>query len=73
MMCLSLAGFGLYLRKVFQTENAKWPSYLKSHDLHILLQYVLPTCLHMLRTEDLQEAIYDLVILMRFVSLEGVL
>lgn len=72
MMCLSLAGFRSYLRKAFQIETMKWPSDLKSHDLHILLQYLLPTCLHTLGTEDLLEAIYDLAALMRFVSLEGV-
>ncbi|KAL3694846.1 hypothetical protein R1sor_008497 [Riccia sorocarpa] len=60
-------GFGSYLRKAFTTDKASWPSDLKSHDFHILLQHVLPTCLHGLGTQELREAIYDLSRLMRWV------
>ncbi|KAL3690030.1 hypothetical protein R1sor_016339 [Riccia sorocarpa] len=59
--------FGSYLRKAFTTDKASWPSDLKSHDFHILLQHVLPTCLHGLGTQELREAIYDLSRLMRWV------
>ncbi|KAL3682163.1 hypothetical protein R1sor_000185 [Riccia sorocarpa] len=61
-------GFGSYLKKAFTTDKASWPSDLKSHDFHILLQHVLPTCLHGLGTQELREAIYDLSRLMRWVS-----
>ncbi|KAL3679372.1 hypothetical protein R1sor_022328 [Riccia sorocarpa] len=60
-------GFGSYLRKAFTTDKASWPSDLKSHDFHILLQHVLPTCLHGLGTQELREVIYDLSRLMRWV------
>ncbi|KAL3702571.1 hypothetical protein R1sor_020593 [Riccia sorocarpa] len=58
-------GFGSCLRKGFEKDGPKWPSALKSHDYHILLQYVLPICLQDLGTQDLRDAICDLSVLMR--------
>ncbi|KAL3691388.1 hypothetical protein R1sor_005039 [Riccia sorocarpa] len=60
-------GFGSCLRKGFEKDGPKWPSALKSHDYHILLQYVLPICLQGLGTQDLRDAICDLSVLMRWV------
>ncbi|KAL3696626.1 hypothetical protein R1sor_010702 [Riccia sorocarpa] len=60
-------GFGSCLRKGFEKDGPKWPSTLKSHDYHILLQYVLPICLQGLGTQDLRDAICDLSVLMRWV------
>ncbi|KAL3701030.1 hypothetical protein R1sor_019052 [Riccia sorocarpa] len=60
-------GFGSCLRKDFEKDGPKWPSALKSHDYHILLQYVLPICLQGLGTQDLRDAICDLSVLMRWV------
>ncbi|KAL3689792.1 hypothetical protein R1sor_016101 [Riccia sorocarpa] len=51
----------------FEKDGPKWPSALKSHDYHILLQYVLPICLQGLGTQDLRDAICDLSVLMRWV------
>ncbi|KAL3687700.1 hypothetical protein R1sor_014009 [Riccia sorocarpa] len=44
----------------FEKDGPKWPSALKSHDYHILLQYVIPICLQGLGTQDLRDAICDL-------------
>ncbi|KAL3682319.1 hypothetical protein R1sor_000341 [Riccia sorocarpa] len=60
-------GFGSCLQKGFEKDGPKWPSALKSHDYHILLQYILPICLQGLGTQDLRDAIYDLSVLMRWV------
>ncbi|KAL3679301.1 hypothetical protein R1sor_022257 [Riccia sorocarpa] len=55
---INFTGFGSYLRKAFPNlSKASWPSDLKSHDFHILLQHVLSTCLHGLGTQELREAI----------------
>ncbi|KAL3701020.1 hypothetical protein R1sor_019042 [Riccia sorocarpa] len=59
--------FGSCLRKAFEKDGAKWPATLKSHDYHILLQYVLPIVLQGLGSQDLRDAIYDLSALMRWV------
>ncbi|KAL3692246.1 hypothetical protein R1sor_005897 [Riccia sorocarpa] len=58
--------FGSCLRKAFEKDGAKWPAALKSHDYHILLQYVLPIVLQGLGSQDLHDAIYDLSTLMRW-------
>ncbi|KAL3683527.1 hypothetical protein R1sor_001549 [Riccia sorocarpa] len=60
-------GFGSCLQKAFEKDGAKWPATMKSHDYHILLQYVLPIVLHGLGSQDLRNAIYDLSALMRWV------
>ncbi|KAL3676119.1 hypothetical protein R1sor_026067 [Riccia sorocarpa] len=60
-------GFGSCLRKAFEKDGAKWPAALKSHDYHILLQYVLPMVLQGLGSQDLRDAIYDLSALIRWV------
>ncbi|KAL3697415.1 hypothetical protein R1sor_011491 [Riccia sorocarpa] len=60
-------GFGSCLRKGFEKDGPKWPSALKSHDYHILLQYVIPISLQGLGTQDLRDAICDLSALMRWV------
>ncbi|KAL3675367.1 hypothetical protein R1sor_025315 [Riccia sorocarpa] len=59
--------FGSCLRKAFKDDKPRWPSDLKTHDLHVLLQHILPTCLHGLATEEVRQAIYDLATLMRCV------
>ncbi|KAL3700181.1 hypothetical protein R1sor_018203 [Riccia sorocarpa] len=60
-------GFGSCLRKGSEKDGPKWPSALKSHDYHILMQYVLPICLQGLGTQDLRDAICDLSALMRWI------
>ncbi|KAL3688515.1 hypothetical protein R1sor_014824 [Riccia sorocarpa] len=59
--------FGSCLREAFEKDGAKWHAALKSHDYHILLQYVLPIVLQGLGSQDLRDAIYDLSALMRWV------
>ncbi len=63
-----LTGYGANLRKAFgMEESEKWPRYLKTHDYHRLLQHVLPVAIIGLGSEELEDAIWSLGKLLRWV------
>jgi Domain of unknown function (DUF4218)/Transposase family tnp2 len=61
-------GYGANLRKAFGMEdNHKWPRYLKTHDYHRLLQHILPVAIIGLSSEEVQDALWSLGKLLRWV------
>ena len=61
-------GYGANLRKAFAPEDShKWPRFLKTHDYHRLLHHIIPVAIMGLASDDLQNALQDLGILLRWV------
>jgi hypothetical protein len=60
--------YGANLRRAFgEYGQDKWPSYLKTHDFHRLLQQILPVALIGLGSSRLQKAVWDMGRLLRWV------
>ena len=59
-------GYGALLRKAFASDTTKWPSGLKTHDYHRLLQDILPIAMEGLASAELRDAIMDLSRLLRY-------
>jgi Domain of unknown function (DUF4218) len=67
------AGYGANLRKAFGMEdNHKWPRYLKTHDYHQLLQHILPVAIIGMATEEVQDVVWSLGSLLRWVCLKEI-
>jgi hypothetical protein len=62
------AGYGANLQKAFgRDDDHKWPRYLKTHDYHRLLQHIFPVAIIGLASAEVQDAIWSLGILLRWV------
>ncbi|CAM6082015.1 unnamed protein product [Calypogeia fissa] len=60
--------YGANLRRAFgENDLDNWPSYLKTHDWHRLLQHILPVAIIGLSNPDLRKAIWSLGKLLRWV------
>ena len=53
-------------------DNSKWPRYLKTHDYHRLLQHILPVAIIGITSEEVQDAIWSLGKLLRWVCLKEI-
>ena len=61
-------GYGANLRKTFGgLDSPLWPSYLKTHDYHRLLQHIIPVAIIGLGSPELRDAIWSLGRLLRWV------
>lgn len=67
-------GYGANLQKAFGGEDShKWPAYLKTHDYHRLLQHVIPVAIMGLGNDDLEDAIWSLGKLLRWICSKEIL
>jgi hypothetical protein len=64
----SIAGYGANLQKAFGIDDDhKWLRYLKTHDYHRLLQHILPVTIIGLAIAKVQDVIWSLGTLLRWV------
>jgi hypothetical protein len=53
-------------------DNHKWPRYLKTHDYHRLLQHILPMAIIGLGSVEVQDALWSLGRLLRFICSKAI-
>ncbi len=68
ILWILVAGYGANLQKAFgRDDDHKWPRYLKTHDYHRLLQHILPVAIIGLASAEVQDALWSLGYLLRWV------
>ena len=53
-------------------DNHKWPMYLKTHDYHRLLQHILPMAMIGMASKEVQDVVWSLGKLLRWVYLKKI-
>jgi hypothetical protein len=68
ILWILVVGYGANLQKAFgRDDDHKWPRYLKTHDYHRLLQHILPVVIIGLASAEVQDALWSLGYLLRWV------
>ncbi len=74
ILWILVTSYGANLQKDFgRDDDHKWPTYLKTHDYHRLLQHILPVAIIGLASAEVQDALWSLGYLLRWGMLKGII